>query len=184
VYYTDAGLTQVYTTGQVTNPYVNWTSTGYRLPTEAEWEKAARGGLSGQRYPWGDVITEDLANYFGATASFSYDLGPDGHNAAFATGALPYTSPIGYFAPNGYGLYDMMGNVSQYCWDWYGTPYGQPTTNNPTGPASSLPIDPAIRVVRGGSWNQTADSTSCAHRNWIGPYFGSYIEGFRCVRGL
>ena len=65
VYYTDAGLTQVYTNGETTTVYANWTANGYRLPTEAEWEKAARGGLSGQRFPWGNTITESQANYYG-----------------------------------------------------------------------------------------------------------------------
>src|ERR1019366_8799724 len=64
-YFTDAGLTQVYTIGEVDAVYVNWTATGYRLPTEAEWEKAARGGLSGQRFPWGNTISATNANYFG-----------------------------------------------------------------------------------------------------------------------
>ena len=64
VYYTDAGLTQVYTNGEMcTTVYVNWAANGYRLPTEAEWEKAARGGLSGQRFPWGNTISESQANY-------------------------------------------------------------------------------------------------------------------------
>ena len=68
-YYTDAGQTNVYRTGNVNvdNAWVKWNS-GYRLPTEAEWEKAARGGLSGQRFPWGDQIEESLANYYGNTA--------------------------------------------------------------------------------------------------------------------
>src|ERR1035437_5128494 len=99
VYYTDAGLTQVYTNGEVA-PYVNWGASGYRLPTEAEWEKAARGGLSGQRFPWGNSISESQANYVGNTG-YGYDLGPNGNNAAFTNG-VPYTSPVGYFAANGY----------------------------------------------------------------------------------
>src|ERR1035437_2019316 len=74
VYYKDAGLTQVYTNGDLA-PYVNWAANGYRLPTEAEWEKAARGGLSGLRFPWGDTISESQANYYGCTSCSSYDLG-------------------------------------------------------------------------------------------------------------
>jgi formylglycine-generating enzyme len=63
VYYTDAGFMQVYTNGDTDTVYPNWAASGYRLPTEAEWEKAARGGLSGQRFPWGDTISESQANY-------------------------------------------------------------------------------------------------------------------------
>jgi formylglycine-generating enzyme required for sulfatase activity len=178
VYYTDAGLTQVYTNGEVA-PYVNWGASGYRLPTEAEWEKAARGGLSGQRFPWGNTISESQANYSGTTSYFSYDLGPIGYNAIGIIGGSPYTSPVGSFAANGYGLYDMAGNVEEWCWDWYGTPYGQPTTTNPTGPASG-----SYRVLRGGYWANNADLARCAFRYTDPPTPAYVIIGFRCVRGL
>jgi sulfatase modifying factor 1 len=179
VYYTDAGLTQVYTNGQVT-PYVNWAAKGYRLPTEAEWEKAARGGLSGQRFPWGDTISESQANYYGCTSCSSYDLGPNGYNAIGSIGGTsPATSPVGSFAPNGYGLYDMAGNIFEWCWDWYGTPYGRPTTTNPTGPASG-----SYRVLHSGSWFYGAGGTRCAFRNFINPHYAYGTVGFRCVRGL
>jgi len=175
VYYTDAGLTQVYTNGEVT-PYVNWAASGYRLPTEAEWEKAARGGLSGQRFPWGNTISESQADYYGNTSS-SYDLGPNGYNATFKTGSLPYTSPVGSFASNGYGINDMAGNVAEWCWDWYGTPYTG--GSDPTGEASG-----SLRVLRGGGYTSYGVNVRCAKRiNNLPTYVGNTI-GFRCAAGL
>jgi formylglycine-generating enzyme required for sulfatase activity len=178
VYYMDAGFTLVYRAKEGT-PYANWAANGYRLPTEAEWEKAARGGLSGQRFPWGNVITENLANYYGNTTAYSYDLGPNGYNAAFATGGEPYTSPVGYFAANGYGLYDMAGNVYEWCWDWYGTPYAG--GSDPRGPASG---SWSSRVLRGGRWNPDAYDARCACRGNLEPGKADGDFGFRCVRGL
>jgi formylglycine-generating enzyme required for sulfatase activity len=178
VYYSDADFTQLYMNAAETNVYMDMTNSGYRLPTEAEWEKAARGGLNGRRFPWGNLIGESQANYYGEPANYSYDLGPNGFNAIGSEGGS-YTSPVGSFPPNGYGLYDMAGNVLEWCWDWYGTPYGQPTTTNPTGVASG-----DLRVVRGGFWGGFADSERCANRDVTVPYNESGGIGFRCVRGF
>ena len=183
-YCTDAGLTQVYTNGETTNIFANWSASGYRLPTEAEWEKAARGGLSGQRFPLGNTISESQANYYSFpnppyTNGYTFDLGPYfGYNTNFIADPYAYTSPVGFFEPNGYGLYDMAGNVFEWCWDWYGTPYGQPSATNPTGPGTG-----STRVLRGGCWGNYAIYLRCAGRAIGNPAGGTGAFGFRCVRG-
>ena len=183
VYYTNEKMTRIYINGDTDTVYANWATNGYRLPTEAEWEKAARGGLSGQRFPWGDTISEADADYNGDTNDFSYDLGPDGYNANFGTNNFPYTSPVGSFPPNGYGLNDMAGNVFEWCWDWYAAPpypAGSPYLggSDPRGPSSS-PV--GGRVLRGGSWGGLAGFARCAYRCYY-PVIVPYAIGFRCVR--
>jgi formylglycine-generating enzyme required for sulfatase activity len=136
---------------------------GYRLPTDVEWEYAARGGLSGKRFPWGDTIDHDKANYLGHPSGCAYDTGYEGPDKRYSTDGNPYTAPVGSFPANGYGLHDMTGNVWEWCWDW-----------SPTAPN-------AHRVRRGGGWSYSADYGRVASRADLYPEFAYWSIGFRSV---
>jgi len=165
VYYTDAGFTQVYKVGQVLSPYMVGSAKGYRLPTDVEWEYAARGGVSGKRFSWGgDTIDHAKANYFGHPKSYAYDLGYARYDTRYSSGGNPYTSPVGSFeaGKNGYGLYDMEGNVWEWCWDSY-------------------PGSGSDRVLHGGGWNWDASYCRVAFRKNSNHFDAHFDLGFRAV---
>lgn len=158
----------VYVSWYAAMAYAKWANK--RLPTEAEWEKAARGGLVGKKYPWGDTIDSTNANYF------------DGTDREI--------TPIASYPANGYGLYDMAGNVREWCLDAFDENfYKSSPRENPVAGVNNLGevMDDFInlkgnRALRGGSWLNSAHSSRIANRSWRAPSDTNPNEGFRCVK--
>jgi formylglycine-generating enzyme required for sulfatase activity len=158
------GLEPAYTiNGQ--NVIWNRNAKGYRLPTEAEWEYACRAGTTTPFYTGNNISA--------AQANFNGDL-PYNNNAQSTNRQRPV--PVGSFSPNSFGLYDMHGNVGEWCWDWYGE-YTRGEQTDPSGAASG-----GFRTFRGGSWNQAADMLRSARRSGLIPSNRNFSLGFRVVR--
>ncbi len=151
--------------------YCEWlsrmTQRRFRLPTEAEWEYAARGGLEQKLFPWGDEPPESLANY-----AARWKTGPE---------------PVGHAETNGYGLWDIGANVHEWCADWFDADYYRVSSErNPQGPDTvpSGSKQPARRSSRGGSWRHFTKVSRCAARSSIPPEFQYADYGFRVACDL
>ena len=143
---------------------------GYHLPSEAQWERAARGGLERLTYPWGDSDPGTRCNYQSYQGLLVNEM------VDFSNGRG--TLAVGKFNPNGFELYDMAGNVLEWCNDWYQEDYyGQSPSENPPGPNTGFE-----KVIRGGAWNRSETYLQCAFRDKKYPNTQRYDIGFRIAR--
>lgn len=185
--YYSSSSTTVYRTGNYYPPasFVRWLANGYRLPTEAEWEHAARGGVNAKRFPWGDTISFERANYNSLWQNGHpynlYDIAyTNGSHPVFADGSEPFTAEGTPFPANAYGLCNMAGNVNEWVWDWYSSSYySSAPLDNPKG-LDGIGVN---KIYRGGSWSNSAAQCRTAFRGYLQPDATNCFVGFRCVIG-
>ena len=134
--------------------YAKWI--GKRLPSEAEWEAASSGGRENFIYPTGQEIERSQANFFSSD-----------------------TTPVMSYSPNAFGLYDMPGNVYEWCQDWYAYNYYDTSSQEPMNPWG--PPQGVYRVLRGGCWKSLKDDLRCSHRHRNNPGAVNGTYGFRCA---